>query len=78
LSLLYTPCILDCALRFSNKILLLIKKKKNDISIAFQKKKIFKSSFDTLPVYMSFLLLWTELSLLIKKDKSYLSSMFFL
>jgi len=24
---LYTPCILDCALRFSNKILLLIKKK---------------------------------------------------
>jgi len=28
---LYTPCILDCALRFSNKILLLIKKKKKRI-----------------------------------------------
>jgi hypothetical protein len=31
---LYTPCILDCALRFSNKILyLLIKKKKNMTAI---------------------------------------------
>jgi hypothetical protein len=38
---LYTPCILDCALRFSNKnFYLLFKKKKNSVCVS--KAKILK------------------------------------